>query len=84
MGILEQKKIVLLNYPLGLSLLKYRNVWVFWNKKKSGSNRYSPLNSSIDNHWSGSWEYLNIGVLNSGFVPPPPDIICIYMAQDPS
>ena len=42
------KKIVLLNYPLGLSLLKYRNVWVFWNKKKSGSNRNSPLNSSID------------------------------------
>ena len=34
MGILEPKKIVLLNYPLGLSLLKYRNVWVFWNKKK--------------------------------------------------
>ena len=48
MGILEQKKIVLLNYPLGLSLLKYRNVWVFWNKKKSGSNRCNPLNSSID------------------------------------
>ena len=34
MGILEQKKIVLLNYPLSLSLFKYRNVWVFWNKKK--------------------------------------------------
>ena len=49
MGILEPKKIVLLNYPLGLSLLKYRNVWVFWNKKKSSSNRCSPLNSSIDN-----------------------------------
>ena len=49
MGILEQKKIVLLNYPLVLSLLKYRNVWVFWNKKKAGSNRCSPLNSSIDN-----------------------------------
>ena len=48
MGILEQKKIVLLNYPLGLSLLKYRNVWVFWNKKKSDSNRCNPLNSSID------------------------------------
>ena len=48
MGILETKKIVLLNYPLGLSLLKYRNVWAFWNKKKSGSNRCSPLNSSID------------------------------------
>ena len=25
-----------------LSLLKYRNVWVFWNKKKSGSNRCNP------------------------------------------
>ena len=36
------------NYPLILSLLKYRNVWVFWNKKKSDSNRCSPLNSSID------------------------------------
>ena len=44
----KKKKIVLLNYPLGLSLLKYRNMWVFWNKKKSGSNRCSPLNSSID------------------------------------
>ena len=49
MGILEQKKIILLNYPLVLSLLKYRNVWVFWNKKKTGSNRCSPFNSSIDN-----------------------------------
>ena len=48
MGILETKKIVLLNYPLGLFLLKYKNVWVFWNKKKSGSNMCSPLNSSID------------------------------------
>ena len=43
----NNKKKVLLNYPLDLSLLKYRNVWVFWNKKKSGSNRCSPLNSSI-------------------------------------
>ena len=48
MGILELKKIVLLSYPLGLSLLKYRNVRVFWNKKKSGLNRCNPLNSSID------------------------------------
>ena len=47
-GYFGTKKIVLLNYPLSLSLLKYRNVWVFWNKKKSGSNRCSPLNSSID------------------------------------
>ena len=44
----KKKKIVLLNYPLGLPLLKYRNVWVFWNKKKSDSNRCSPLNSSIE------------------------------------
>ena len=50
-GYFGTKKIVLLNYPLGLSLLKYRNVWVFWNKKKkSGSNKSSPLNSSIDNN----------------------------------
>ena len=56
MGILETKKIVLLNYPLGLFLLKYRNVWVFWNKKKSGSNRCSPLNSSIDDN------YIKIGI----------------------
>ena len=32
-GYFGTKNIVLLNYPLGLSLLKYRNVWVFWNKK---------------------------------------------------
>ena len=42
------KEIVLPNYPLVLPLLKYRNVWVFWNKKKSGLNRCSLLNSSID------------------------------------
>ena len=28
------KEIVLPNYPLVLSLLKYRNVWVFWKQKK--------------------------------------------------
>ena len=73
----KKKNIVLLNYPLGLpllnigmcgyfgtkkksgsnrcsplnssiSLLKYKNMWVFWNKKKSGSNKCSPLNSSIE------------------------------------
>ena len=43
------KEIILSNYLLGLSLLKYRNVWVFWNKKKKSSlNRCSLLNSSID------------------------------------
>ena len=45
------KEIVLPNYPLVLSLLKYRNVWVFWNKKKSGSNRCNLLNSSIDDNF---------------------------------
>ena len=30
----ELKDIVLPNYPLVLSLLKHRNVWVFWNQKK--------------------------------------------------
>ena len=29
------KEIVLPNYPLVLSLLKYKNVWVFWNQKNS-------------------------------------------------
>ena len=42
------KEIVLPNYPLVLSLFKYRNVWVFWNKKKSDSNKHSPLNNNID------------------------------------
>ena len=34
-GYFGKKKVVLLNYPLSLSLLKYKNVWVFWNKKKN-------------------------------------------------
>ena len=42
------KEIVLPNYPLVFSLLKYKNVWVFWNKKKSGLNMCNPLNSSIE------------------------------------
>lgn len=53
-------------------------------KKKSNVQKLEKKNKSYNNHWSGSWEYLNIGVLNTGFVPPPPDIICIYMAQDPT
>ena len=35
------------NYHLVLSLLKSRKIGVFW-KKKSSSNRCSPLNSSIE------------------------------------
>ena len=58
-GYFGTKKIVLLNYPLGLSLLKYRNVWVFWNKKKSGSNRCSPLNSSIEKKYIYIYIYIN-------------------------
>ena len=40
------KEIVLPNYPLVLSLLKYRNVWVFWNKKKIVLLNY-PLGLSL-------------------------------------
>ena len=32
---LSQFKKKYIYYPLVLSLLKYRNVWVFWNKKNS-------------------------------------------------
>ena len=53
-------------------------------EKKQRAKTWKEKQIIYNNHWSGSWEYLNIGVLNSGFVPPPPDIICIYMAQDPS
>ena len=41
------KEIVLLNYPLVLSLLKYRNVWVFWNKKKKIVLLNYPLGLSL-------------------------------------
>ena len=34
------QEIVLPNYPLVLSLLKHRNVWVFWNKKKKYKYKY--------------------------------------------
>ena len=45
-----KKKIVLLNYPLVLSLLKYRNVCHFGTKKKiSNSIRCNLLNSNIEN-----------------------------------
>ena len=40
------KEIVLPNYPLVLSLLKHRNVWVFWNKKKIVLLNY-PLGLSL-------------------------------------
>ena len=55
----QVKHVFLLDYPLVLSLLKFRDVGIFWNKKKkSGPNSRSPsfffvekvslLNSSID------------------------------------
>ena len=40
------KEIILPNYPLVLSLLKYRNMWVFWNKKKIVLLNY-PLGLSL-------------------------------------
>ena len=61
-GYFGTKKIVLLNYPLGLSLLKYWNVWVFWNKKKSGSNRGSPLNNSIEERKKKTFKNLFIHI----------------------
>ena len=38
----ELKDIVLPNYPLVLSLLKHRDVWVFWNKKNSVQTSATP------------------------------------------
>ena len=48
--LVQVKHVFLPDYPLVLSLLKSRDVGVFWNqkKKKSGPNSESPLNSSID------------------------------------
>ena len=40
------KEIVLPNYPLVLSLLKYRNMWVFWKQKKIVLLNY-PLGLSL-------------------------------------
>ena len=37
------------DYPLVLSLLKYRGVRVFLNLKMRNPNRGNPLNNSIDN-----------------------------------
>ena len=42
------KVIFLPNCPLILSLLKYRDVRIFLNKKMRNSNREKSLNSSID------------------------------------
>ena len=36
------KEIVLPNYTLDLSLLKYKNVWVFWNKKNPVQTNAAP------------------------------------------
>ena len=38
----ELKDIVLPNYPLVLSLLKHRDVWVFWNKKNPVQTSAAP------------------------------------------
>ena len=44
----ELKDVVLPNYPLVLSVLKPREIEVFWNKKKNPVSQVQPLNSSID------------------------------------
>ena len=36
------------DYPLVLSLLKYKGIGAFLNKKMRNLNRRAPLNSSID------------------------------------
>ena len=41
------KEIVLPNYPLVLSLLKYRNVWVFWKQKNSFIKFRQPLTLQV-------------------------------------
>ena len=46
---MEVKDIFLFCCPLVLSILKFREIRVVWTKKKSGPNKKSPLNSSIDN-----------------------------------
>ena len=50
--LVQVRHVFLLYYPLVLSLLKPRGVGIFWNKKESGPNRGSPLNSSIDNTYN--------------------------------
>ena len=48
-GTKKKKKNSFTKLSFRFASTKYRNVWVFWNKKKkSGSNRCNPLNSSID------------------------------------
>ena len=48
--LVQVRHVFLLNYPLVLSLLIPRKIWVFWNKKNSNPNRESSLNSSIDDY----------------------------------
>ena len=55
----ELKDIVLPNYPLVLSLLKYRKVWVFWNKKKKKIVLLNyPLILSLLKYWN-VWVFWN-------------------------
>ena len=47
--LVQVRNVFLSDYPLILFLLEARSVGVFWNNKKSGSNRECPLNSNINN-----------------------------------
>ena len=53
-GYFGTKKIVLLNYPLGLSLLKYRNVWEFGTKENLQADASSPLPAATQLHFAHS------------------------------
>jgi len=48
--LVQIKYVFLQDYHLLLPLLKLRDVGLFYNNKKSGSNRGSSLNNSIDNN----------------------------------
>ena len=62
--LVEVRHIFLLDYPLILSLLEPKGVRVFWKKKKkSGPNRRSLLNNSIDNTFGKGF----LGCLNTKF-----------------
>ena len=66
MGILEQKKIVLLNYPLGLSLLKYRKcvgileqIMLKRLSLDKGKKKKNCKREFIDGRKKGSWNISN-------------------------
>ena len=70
------KEIVLPNYPLVLSVLKYRNVWVFWNKKKIVLLNY-PLGLSLLKY-RNMWVFWNKKKSGSNRCSPLNIGICVH------